>query len=404
MDLNQAARMIEWLDEERRRDKNMIAKLEERLQQQQDFMETLTRRMGGIENDQSSMRNAFLPVGRDGDILELIRGELHQQIEAVEAKRITAEREADRRSEVARDNFARPLRDVGERIEKLEHAVEELPAARVERDRFAGALAALQQRMEDVVKKFEEPERRLAFLEEQRRQDARRISETQTEMPELQKQIDALKPKMDLIEDMSLRNEKRVLDMQGLERERREQIQQFVDQQTLLLQQRDQKVEEVMRNVGQYDEDMRRNMERFETWAEAYRQMKKLIEDFERMGDRLERRINEVAEMQRLSEERFRQEWNSWNADDQKRWKQFTLTNDDTWRTHDKEFEQFRARLAEFGTQFPPITESLDRAWRLLRAQADLYRDRYQALLAEHDQPVDNRVRVSTNGGLNGRS
>jgi hypothetical protein len=40
-------------------------------------------------------------------------------------------------------------------------------------------------------------------------------------------------------------------------------------------------------------------MERFENWSEAYRQMKKLIEDFERMGDRLERRINEVAEMQR---------------------------------------------------------------------------------------------------------
>ncbi len=397
MDLNQAARMIEWLDEERRRDKNTIAKLEERLQQQQEFMETMTRRMGGLENDQSAMRGAFLPVGRDVDLMELMRGEIQQQIEAVETKRITAEREADRRAEVTRDNIARPLRDIGERLDKLEHAIDELPAARVERDRFAGALAALQQRMEDVVKKFEEPERRLAFLEEQRRQDARRISETQTELPELQKQIDSLKPKMDLVEDMALRNEKRVLEMHGLERDRREQIQQFVDQQTLLLQQRDQKVEEIMRGVGQYDEDMRRNMERFESWAEAYRQMKKLIEDFERMGDRLERRINEVAEMQRLSEERFRQEWNSWNADDQKRWKQFTLTNDDTWRTHDKEFEQFRARIAEVSAQFPPITDSLDRAWKLLRGQADLYRDHYQSLLAEHDQPTE-KVRVNGNG------
>ena len=36
MDVNQIARMIEWLDEERRRDKAVIAALEERIQQQQD--------------------------------------------------------------------------------------------------------------------------------------------------------------------------------------------------------------------------------------------------------------------------------------------------------------------------------------------------------------------------------
>jgi hypothetical protein len=35
MDLAQAARMIEWLDEERRRDRGIIASLEERLVQQE---------------------------------------------------------------------------------------------------------------------------------------------------------------------------------------------------------------------------------------------------------------------------------------------------------------------------------------------------------------------------------
>ena len=402
MDINQAARMIEWLDEERRR---------ERLQQQQDFIETLNRRMGGLENDHSSMRAAYLPVGRDVDIMEQMRGEIHQQIEAVEAKRITAEREVERRSEVSRDNIVRPIRELADRMDDLERAVEELPAARVERDRFASALAALQQRMEDVAKKFEEPERRLAFLEEQRRQDSRRISEVQTEIPELQKHIDSVKPKIELIEDLALRNEKRVLEMHNLEHGRREQIQQFIDQQTLFIQQRDQKIEEVTRSFGQYDDDMRRNMERFESWAETYRQMKKIIEDFERLGDRLERRINEVAEMQRLSEERFRQEWNSWNADDQKRWKMFTLSNDDTWRTHDKEFESFRQRISEVSAQFPPVADSLDRLWKLQRAHADLFRDRYQTLLAEHDQ-VPEKVRAaaanvsnannSGNGSTNG--
>src|SRR5579864_8299952 len=141
MDANQTERMIEWLDEERRRDRATIARLEERLNQQQEYIETLTRRQGGLENDHASLRTAFLPVGRDTDLMELMRSELHEQLEAIEARRLTAEREADRRAEVARESISRPIREISDRIEALEDAITELPGARVERDRFATALA-----------------------------------------------------------------------------------------------------------------------------------------------------------------------------------------------------------------------------------------------------------------------
>jgi len=398
MDINQVARMIEWLDEERRRDKNFIVKLEEQIAQQQELIETLTRRITGAENDVQAARASILPSIRESDMFDQLRGDMQQMIEAVEAKRLTAEREAERRSDLARDNMSRPLREVGERLEKLERLPDEIGAARVERDRFATAIAALQQRVEDVAKKTEEPERRLTFLEEQRRQDARRLSETQTELPDLQRNIESLKAKLELIEDMSLRNEKKLIEVQNTEKERREQIQQFVEQQSLILQQRDQQVSELAHMFTQYDDEMRRNLERFETWSETYRQMKKVLDDFERVGERLERRINEVAETQRLSEERFRQEWNSWNADDQKRWKQFTLTNDEAWRLHDKEYEQFRTRFNELMTQIPPVYEQIERLWRVQRGYVDLFRDRFQAILAEYDPTAE---KVSSNG--NGR-
>jgi len=398
MDINQVARMIEWLDEERRRDKNFIVKLEEQIAQQQELIETLTRRITGAENDVQAARASILPSIRESDMFDQLRGDMQQMIEAVEAKRLTAEREAERRSDLARDNMSRPLREVGERLEKLERLPDEIGAARVERDRFATAIAALQQRVEDVAKKTEEPERRLTFLEEQRRQDARRLSETQTELPDLQRNIESLKAKLELIEDMSLRNEKKLIEVQNTEKERREQIQQFVEQQSLILQQRDQQVSELAHMFTQYDDEMRRNLERFETWSETYRQMKKVLDDFERVGERLERRINEVAETQRLSEERFRQEWNSWNADDQKRWKQFTLTNDESWRLHDKEYEQFRTRFNELMTQIPPVYEQIERLWRVQRGYVDLFRDRFQAILAEYDPTAE---KVSSNG--NGR-
>jgi chromosome segregation ATPase len=389
--------MIEWLDEERRRDRGMIALLEERLAQQSELITQLTRRLEGMESEHSTFRTTFMPNSREAEISEQLRTEFQQMIEATESKRLVAEREAERRSEIARESVSRMVRDVTDRTDKLERAIEELPAARIERDRVAAALAAVQQRVEDLVKKFEEPERRITFLEEQRRQDSRRISDVQSEMPEIQKQIDAIRPKMESIESMVLRNEKRILDLQAAERDRREEMQQFTDQQVLLLQQRDQQVNELTRSFGAYDEDMKRYMERFETWAETYRQMKKIVDDFERIGERLGRRINEVAEMQRLSEERFRQEWNDWIADDQKRWKQFTLTNDEAWRNHDKQLDQHRHDLEAMRAAFDPLRNSLERMWQLERAKVEMYRDRYQALLLEYDQ-VERPAPAPSNG------
>jgi chromosome segregation ATPase len=397
MDLAQAARMIEWLDEERRRDRGIIALLEERFVQQEEVITQLERRLNGLEGEQSTMRTTFLPADREAGISEQLRVEFQQMIEAIESKRLMAEREAERRSDIGRESIARMVRDLEDRTVTLERAIEELPAARVERDRVASALAAVQQRVEDLAKKFEEPERRITFLEEQRRQDSRRISDIQSEIPDIQKQVDAVRPKLEALENMVLRNEKRMMDVQTAERDRREEIQQFIDQQTLLLQQRDQQVAELTKSFGSYDEDMRRYVERFEAWAETHRQMKKIVDDFERIGERLGRRINEVAEMQRLSEERFRQEWNDWIADDQKRWKQFTLTNDEAWRNHDKQLSQYHQNLEALQTALEPVKNGVDRMWQLERARAQLYRERYQALLLEYDQ-VERPVPVSSNG------
>lgn len=385
MDINQAARMIEWLDEERRRDKANIATLEERLAQQQDTITMLSKRINSMESDQTVIRTQITPSGRETDLIEQVRKEVVQLIENIEAKRLTAERESERRSDLARENAMRPVRELTEKLEKLERQTSTLPGYEVERERVSDTVAALQQRVDDLFKKVEEPDRRLAFLEEQRRQDSRRVSEVQSEVPEIQKQVDSVRPKLTLLEDLTLRIERRVQDVQNSERERREQIQQFIDQQTLQIQQRDQQITELVKRFGEQDSQMQRNIERFETWQEAYRNMKKIIDDFERIGDRLERRINEVAEMQRLSEERFRQEWNDWTADDQKRWKQFTISNDEVWRSHDKEFDRFVNKMTEIEAMFPPMQDSLGRIWALERERAQLYRDRYQSMLLEFD-------------------
>lgn len=399
MEISQLARMIEWLDEERRRDKQTIAILEERLNQQQETISILQRRLNALESEQNVLHAASSSTLQiDNNFLEQIRKEMRHMIENTEAKRLVAERELERRAELERQNLIRPIQELTEKISKIERATTEVPILQSERDRLSTIISNLQQRFEDLLKRLEEPERRLTFIEEQRRNDVRRITELESETPELKKQIDKIRPKMALLEDLILRNERRIQELQNTERDRREQIQQFIDQQNLMLQQRDQQVADLLKRISEQDAIMKQNLERFETWSDAYRSMKNIIDDFNRIGERLERRINEVAEMQRLSEERFRQEWNDWRADDSKRWKQFTLSTDESWRLHDKEFERFVERFEELLAIVQPLNDSLDRLWKLERERALMYREYYQNLLAQYD--TNKPILSSSNGSL----
>lgn len=386
MDIQQTARMIEWLDEQRRQDRLTIAALQERIAQQQDVIDTLTRRINSVESDQSVLSSQVMPANRDLDILDQMRREMQQLVESVEAKRLTSERESERRAELARELQMRQVRELTEKFGKIERTTTELPAISSEKDRLFGLVATLQQRVDDIFKRLEDPERRIVQIEEQRRTDSRRLSELESEIPEVRRTIDTLKPKISLIEDLALRNERRINDVQNGDRDRREQIQQFIDQQTLTEQQRTTQIQELLTKFADQESQMQRNIERFETWAEAYREMKKIIDDFERIGDRLERRINEVAEMQRLSEERFRQEWNDYRGEEQKRWKQFTLNTDEVWRQHDRDFERFTGRMAQLEEAMPAAFDAIQRLWQLERDRAQLYRERYQALILEHDK------------------
>lgn len=385
MEINQIASMIEWLDEERRRDKALIATLEERLAQQSDSVNTIQRRVNTVESDQAMIKQEALPANKERDIIDQVRQDMEQMLENAEARRLTAEREAERRLELQRENIQRAVADLSEKADRLERQLANISDLQLEGDRLTNAMRLMNQEVDDLTKKLEGPDRRLSFLEEQRRTDARRLAEIESELPEYKKSVDGLQPKLSLLEDLSVRNERRIQDFNNVDRDRRDQIQQFIDQQQLLVQQRDQQLSDLTKRFGVHDEELQKNIERFEVWAQAYREMKRIVDDFNRIGDRLERRISEASEMQRLSEERFREEWNDWRDEDQKRWKQLTLSNDEVWRNHDREFANFIKRIDAVEGAVPSLHSNIERLWRLERARAELYRERYQAMLHEYD-------------------
>ena len=79
---------------------------------------------------------------------------------------------------------------------------------------------------------------------------------------------------------------------------------------------------------------------------EALRGAKKAQDTYLELNTKLERRISEVTEMQRLAEDRLRQEWVSFKVDDQKRWTGYSLSNEESFRDIRKDLHKTEERIA----------------------------------------------------------
>ncbi len=113
------------------------------------------------------------------------------------------------------------------------------------------------------------------------------------------------------------------------------------------------------------------------------RRAQELVED---LAERVDRRINEITEMQRLAEDRFRQEWTTFKADDQKRWTNYTLTQEeqlrDSSRTQNRQIERMTTLEEEVQNIDDKVAQMNEQTEHHLQKLLALMRD----WAADHEQ------------------
>lgn len=386
MDNNPTAKMVAWLDEERRKDKAVITKLEERTASQQALISDQTRRINDLEGQINALRTAVQPVSTIDDTITRLRMEFNTSFEQLESRRSNVDIDFKKLRDTDREQLLRAIEELRqEMITRIEQAME---PRRMEEERLSRVAVELQNYANSLSKGLEDFERSLTFLEEQRRQDTRRISEINSEVAELVKRADGQLPKIELLEELSRRNERRISEIAPKLVELKQQRQEWVEQQGLADQQRERTLNDMVRRMDSFAEDMLTFSKQVQGWADTHRKIKQQVEDFERIADRVERRLNEYSEVQRLSEERFRQEWEEFLGDDQKRWRQFTLTNEEAWRENEKLVETLQGDLARLREA---AERQEDHLKYLNKAQQKLLDGLIESVHALRDQAEDGR-------------
>jgi len=346
MEFEQLVKRLEWLDDERRKDKITIATLEERIKTLETNLTTLTQENKELTSQTTRVTSMVSRFDQLDAALAQMRVDFSRSIEAVEKQRADQAREVEKIRRAEQETTNKAIGELRKNADLVSDLKKNMQARIEEELRLSRAVEELSDRVSENQRADEESRRIQKMAEESRRQDTKRIMDLNGEVAALRKRQDEMRGKLDVASDSLRKVELRLNELLAAETERRQVQNAFLERQNLQNIERDRQWKEWQERFESFSKQTLNLDSQIQAIEATHRAVKRSQETFEEITQKYERRINEITEMQRLVEERFRQEWATFKADDQKRWTNYTLGQEEQNRELSRQNEKQNQRLA----------------------------------------------------------
>ena len=343
----QISKKIDWLDDQRRKDRKRVAELQEQLRAALDGNQDLKTRMNSFESELAAARQLLNRVEKMDEFLEQYSSDFVARLEVAESMRTKSEVESERLRQLEREAINKSLIDLETGIARLGSLQDAMSDRKEEDHRTRADINEMREAFEDNARSLEESQHLIANIYEGRRLDGKRLSEISSASDALRKRADELKPKMESLEDAGLRNDKQLTELTSLETERNLAQQAWIEQQTVTQADRERWWSELQRKSAEIELLREDSVRKLETFGETHREMKQALSALDEHIAGIERRTDESAEVQRVNHDRLRDEWNSFVAEEQKNRATDLLFREEQWREHDRKDSQNIARFEE---------------------------------------------------------
>jgi chromosome segregation ATPase len=331
MEFEQIIKRIDWLEKQQRKTSESTSTVDERLASIERDIAALGKQLKGLEKGLAEITATASRLNQFDDIFAKQRKDMNTAIESIEKKAQKREAETAQRHQAEIEKFQRPIEELRKAFD-VSDIRKALKDKTTEEIRISQAIADLRTRTEEVAASREPLERGQKSIEEARRTDIKRIADLQGDLAALRKRLDETRDKMHLNTDSLKIVENRMNDLLSSESERKQAQVVFIEQQTLAQVERDRAWKDWNERVDSFKKQASTLDTQVQAAEEASRSAKRAQDAYIELNQKLERRINEITEIQRLSDERARQEWVAFKAEDQKRWASYTLSQDESVR------------------------------------------------------------------------
>jgi chromosome segregation ATPase len=391
MDVSQLTQMTTWLDEEHRRDKAELIRLQQRLESQEAEQQDQARVIKELETRLMGMQAQLLKYAQLEKALQQLKEEVVQMFTQADERRQQEGREAERVRSIERDNVSRALNEVRRDLQRLPRLDEEMGLRKAEQRRLGDSLTTAQQDLAALSQDVENKLRSLSFLEEGRNQDTKRIARLQQESLEALKRIEQHASRLQMVEDVIQRQERDTTELKELVSQLRVSQREFTEKQLLEFEHLKRQIAEWVETLETYVQKMDAFTARMQEFGEAFREDRHVVESIERFQEGIRREQTQVAELQRLAEERQKRQLEQWGEESEKRWRKELLRWDHQWGEQAKRNSQIASQFNEVEARLAQHHADIDAAWKFLQSQITYQTQESRRWLGEMNRLLEER-------------
>ena len=329
MEFDQIFKRLDWLDEEHRKNKAAMEALSEQLANTNGELKVANKKIKELTSELSQFTTVLPRIDQFNEALTNQRVEILKYVDEMDNKDVDKLPQAEKRFQVQIDTINKSITELRKLKDPISEIRREIKDNAAEEARHNTQISEWEKRLQEVVHSVEEVKIAQKATEGPRLQDVKRLADMQGVVTAARKRMDEVRQKNDLFNDSIRRIETRLNEILVSESERRQSQTSFVETQARLQIDRDRALKEMEEHLNNMRNQTGTMDRQLQEWDVIQRAAKRAQESYEEIVQKFERRINEITEMQRLAEDRFRQEWVTFKADDQKRWTSHTLSQDE---------------------------------------------------------------------------
>ena len=187
----------------------------------------------------------------------------------------------------------------------------------------------------------------------------KRVADIQVETTTLRKRLDDERNRNDINIEVLQKFEASLKSVLSTEAERKQAQIAFIEKASLSQLEHEnvwKSWQEQVNAVSTLGSDFSQKMSALESTHKAIRQSQAELDE---VNIRFDRRINELTEMHRLNEDRFRQEWISFKGDDQKRWANYQLTQEEQQQEDSRTLVKLNERITLIDDEIQVVKEKV---------------------------------------------
>lgn len=358
--IEQLEKRIEWLDNERRNDKTDLASLQNRLTNLESENLNLRKQIKELEMLITKNSNQIATMDKYDNRIDRLNIDLTKQLRDVNERADLNLNEAVKRTKLEIEATRKSIAEMFPVTEELDTVRTEMRTYKAEDARLSRLIEELKEKIQEVSRFDEDYRRSLHLLEENRRQEAKRLTDLQGEVASVRKRLEETRSRFDSFTDSFRILDTRIAELQTFEKDRKQAQSVFIEKVNHSLIEKDKTFAIWEKRFSELD-DVNLNLKNKMGDLEAARQaVAKIVSSADEVTQRIERRINEITEFQRLNDERFRQEWTVFKSDDVKRWTNYMLSQEEQSRENERQFKELAAQYQELNDLTDSLRSQLD--------------------------------------------